>query len=97
MSKKNLCNFFSLLTCLIFYVKKNFPSKGSIVWKKDTPVPYQINEFIAEMGDNFESIMDAYFESFKERMQNRFRIPKQVVEEYKEDICFLVDFDKVYI
>ena len=58
---------------------------------------YQINEFIAEMGDNFKSIMDTYFEAFKERMKFRFRIPKQLVEEYEEDIYFLVDCDKVYI
>ena len=41
--------------------------------------------------------MDAYFESFKEKMQNRFRIPQQLVDEYEEEICFLVDCNKVYI
>ena len=49
------------------------------------------------MGDNFESIMDAYFETFKEKMQRRYRIPKKLVEDYKQDIFFLVDYDKVYI
>ena len=74
-----------------------FPSKGIVVWKKDRPVVYQINEFIAEMGDNFEGIMDAYFETFKERMQSRFRIPKKLVDDYEQDIYFLVDYDKVHI
>lgn len=66
--KTNPCNFGSLLTCQFFYVQKLFPSKGTIVRKKDMHVVYQINEFIAEMGDNFEGIMDAYFETLKKRM-----------------------------
>lgn len=67
-SKNNSCNFFLLLVFLFFNVQKFFPSNGNFVWRKDTPVLYQINEFINEMGDNFESIMDAYFDKFKERM-----------------------------
>ena len=45
-SKKNPCNFGSLLTCLFFYVQKLFPSKDSVVWRKDVRVLYQINEYI---------------------------------------------------
>ena len=45
-----------------------FPSKGTVVWKKDTPFLYQINEFIVEMDEKIESIIDNYFESFKEKM-----------------------------
>lgn len=58
---------------------------------------YQLNKYIIELGDNFESIMDAYFDEFKERMQNRYRIPKKIVEEFEKDIFFLVDCDKVHI
>lgn len=39
-SKKNPCNFVSLLTCLFFNVLKLFPSKGSVVWRKDVSVLY---------------------------------------------------------
>ena len=73
------------------------PSKGTVVWRKDIPVLYQINEFIAELGVNFDKVMDNYFEDFKERMNNRFRIPPKPVEYYKNDVCFMVDCDKVYI
>lgn len=83
VSKNNSCKFGSLLTCLFFYVQKFFPSKGTMVWRKDTPIFYQINEFMAKMGENFQSIMDAYFETFKEKMQRRYRIPKNLVEDYK--------------
>ena len=68
-----------------------------MVWGKDIPILYQINEFIAELGENFDSVLDSYFEEFKERMNNRFRIPPRLVEEYKEEVCFMVDCDKVYI
>ena len=30
-------------------------------------------------------------------MKNRFRILKKLVEDYKDDICFMVDYEKVYI
>lgn len=96
-AKPNPCNFGSLLVCLLFYVLKFFPSKGNVVWKKDRLVFYQINDFITELGDNFANVMDAYFNYFKQRIDNRFRIPQTLVEEYDKDICFLVDYDKTYI
>ena len=49
------------------------------------------------MGENYVSIMDSYFDSLKENMNNRFIIPKKLVEDYKGDVCFMVDYDKVYI
>ncbi|WP_233109386.1 hypothetical protein, partial [[Clostridium] innocuum] len=58
---------------------------------------YQINELIAELGDKFDEVMDGYFESFKKKMNDRYRIPQRLVEEYKDDICFMVDCDRVYI
>lgn len=96
-SKKNPCKFGSILTCLFFYIQKFFPSKGTVARKKDAPILYQFNEFIVEMGDNFESIMEAYFETFKEKMKSMYRIPNKLVEYYEQDIFFLVDYDKVHI
>jgi len=49
------------------------------------------------MGKNYDSIMDNYFDNFKEKMNNRYQIPKKHVGDYKDDICFMVDSDKVYI
>ena len=49
------------------------------------------------MGENFVSIMDNYFEVFKEKMNNRFQIPPKLVEDYKDDVCFMVHCEKVYI
>ena len=49
------------------------------------------------MGENLDSIIDNYFDELKEKMNHRFKIPKKLVEDYKDDICFMVDSDKVYI
>ena len=60
-------------------------------------VLYQINDYISKIRENYVNIMDNYFDVFKEKMNNRFRIPKKLVEDYKNDVCFMVDNDKVYI
>ena len=60
------------------------------------PVLYQINEYIAKMGESFDSIMDNYFDAFKEKMNNRFRIPEKLVNDYGDDVCFMVDYDNVH-
>lgn len=49
------------------------------------------------MGVNIDNIIDNYFETFKEKMQRKFRIPRKLVEDYEQDIYFMVDYDKVYI
>lgn len=41
--------------------------------------------------------MDDYFSKFHEKMHNRYRIPPQLVEKYKDDICFEVDIDYYYV
>ena len=46
------------------------------------PVLYQINEYIAEMGEYYNNIMDNYFDAFKEKMKNRFTILRNLVEDY---------------
>lgn len=41
--------------------------------------------------------MDNYFDASKEKMTNIFKIPKKLVDDYKDDICFMIDNDKAYI
>ena len=57
---------------MIFYVQNEFPSFGKIRWKTNRSVAVQINEYIEQMGDNFESIMTSYFEDFKKSMDSYF-------------------------
>lgn len=49
------------------------------------------------MGENFDSIMDNYFETCKEKIQGRFKIPRKLVEDYERDFINIIDYDKVYI
>ena len=41
--------------------------------------------------------MDSYFDTFKEKMNNRFKILEKLVSDYHDDVCFMVDCDNVYI
>ena len=40
--------------------------------------------------------MEIYFEEFKNKMKNRIRIPKSVVDNYFDDIYFMVDTYFIY-
>ena len=49
------------------------------------------------MGENFENVMDTYFEEFKQRMKMRMQIPEELVTRYYNDICFLVDTNNTFV
>lgn len=55
-TKSSQCNFGSILVCIFFYVKNTFPSFGTIGWKNNSSVVVQINEYIEQMGENFETL-----------------------------------------
>ena len=78
-SKNNPCKFGSLLTYLFFYVQKFFPSKGTVAWRKDVPILYQINEYIAKMGEKYVSIMENYFDAFKDKIIIDSRYPRNLL------------------
>ena len=54
---------------MLFYVQNEFPSFEKLEWKTNRSVVVQINEYIEQLGDNFESIMTSYFEDFKKSMK----------------------------
>ena len=56
--ENNSCKFGSLIMCILFYVKILFPTIGDVVWDKKKSITKNINEFINQIGDNFETIMD---------------------------------------
>ena len=57
----------------------------------------QVNEYIEQMGVNFETIMTIYFKYFKKSMKQRLRIPVSLVEQHINDNFFLIDIDYTYI
>lgn len=48
------------------------------------------------MGENFEAILDNYFNDFKYKMKNSMEIPKSVVDHYFDDRFFMVDTNYIY-
>ena len=66
-----MCKFGSLIVCIFFYIQKYFPSVLNVVWEQDTPVTKQINEYITQLGDNFENVMDTYFDEFKKNYEKK--------------------------
>lgn len=91
-----MCKFGSLLIYLFFYIQKCFPTHGGVIWDKKRPITIQISEFIGQIGDSFNGVMDNYFVEFKMKMRKRSRVPVSLVENYSKDICFLVDIDFTY-
>lgn len=47
-----------------------------MLWDKSRPVTKQITSYIEQLGENFETILDGYFDEFKGKMKNRMRILK---------------------
>ena len=90
------CKFGSILVCMFFYVQNEFPSFGKVGWKTNKSIAVKIIEYINQLGNNFESIMNSYFEDFKKSMKQRMRIPISLVEKHVNDICFLFDIDFTY-
>ena len=80
------CKFGAILVCMFFYVQNEFPSFGIVEWKTNSTIAVQINDFIEQLGDNFESIMPSYFEDFKKTMKGTMRIPVSLVEKHVKDI-----------
>ena len=68
-SKGAQCKFGSALVCMFFYVMKEFPSFGKVIWDQNKTVVDQINDFIEQMGDRFDDQMSVYFDDFKSAMK----------------------------
>lgn len=57
----------------------------------------KINEFISQLGDNFDSVMTSYFQNLKKTLRGRRRIPVSLVEKHLKDVYFLVDTNFIYV
>ena len=67
------------------------------MWKENRSIIAQVNEYIEQMGDNFETLMSSYFEDFKKTMKQRLIISVSLVEKLINDVCFLVNIEYTYI
>ena len=89
--------FGAILVCVFFYVQNEFPFVGKVAWRNDRTIIAQINEYIEQMGDNFDTLMTSYFEDFKKSLKQRLRILVSLVEKHVNHVCFLVDIDYTYV
>ena len=48
---------------------EEFPSFGKVNWDSIKSIVTQINEYIEQIGNNFEAQMTSYFEDFKKSMK----------------------------
>lgn len=62
-------------------------------WFANKPITVQIGEMIRDLGDKFGETMWGYLKNFQTRMHQRERIPTDIVQNFKDTICFLVDTD----
>ena len=74
---------------MFFYVMKELPSFGKVNWDQNKTIVDQINEFIEQMGDNFDAQMTIYFHDFKNSMKKRIRILVSLVDQHENDIFYL--------
>ena len=73
---------------MFFYLMKEFPSIGKVKWNTDKTIVEKINNYIEQMGDNFDAQMTSYFEDFKQSMKQRMRIPVSLTEHMKRIFVF---------
>lgn len=66
------------------------------MWDKSKPITKHINGYIEQLRENFETILDGYFDEFKGKMKNEMRIPMLVVDHYYDHIFFMVDTNFTY-
>ena len=86
-----------MLACIFFNVQNYFPTIGRIACDRNRIIVKQSNNLIDRLEENFEIVMDNYYEYFKAKMKNRMRIPKFVVDKDYDEICFKLDIDFVYV
>ena len=79
-SKSAQCKFGSILVYIFFCVQNEFQYFEKLGWKTNRLVAMQINEYIEQMGENFETLVTSYFEDFKKSMKKRIRILVSLVE-----------------
>lgn len=90
-----MCNFVSLLLFIFFYVQNMIPTNGDVVWDKTRPVTQQINDFKARLVIALTLLWMVIFRSLRGK-KKRSRIHQSLVDQYYDDICFLVEIDFSY-
>lgn len=61
----------------------------------DIPVGKQLSDLFNNMGERKQKNIDEYFQTLKARMNKRVRLSQEIVNKYKDDICFVIKKDEI--
>lgn len=87
--------FGSLITYLFFQILKRFSNMPQSKWKSDKCKMELMSRYYRKTSeDHMVSNINSLIRTFQTKMKKRVRIPKTVVEKYKEEICFMAKTDK---
>lgn len=64
--KNTSCKFGSLFMCIFFHGKNSFPTIVKVLWDRKKLVTEKIDDFIEHLEKNYETILDGYFDEFKD-------------------------------
>lgn len=95
--KKGTFRFGNLLLCLMLHITKQVPSIGYKELGYDIPVGKQLTELFNTMGENKENNIHDFFQALKTKMKKRTRLSQKIVDKYKDDICFVIKKDEIWM
>lgn len=86
--KKNVFKLGSLIVCLALYFMNEIPRIGRVQWAYDLLIATEINQGLQRFGNKANQIAALWslFKTFQGRVNNKVRIPKEVVEKYADTI-----------
>lgn len=95
--KKGTFIFGSLLVCLMLHITKQVPGIGNKKLGFDILVGKQLSNLLNSMDENKEKNINEYFQALKARMNARVRLSQEIVNKYKDDICFVIKKDEIWM
>ncbi|GLJ54638.1 hypothetical protein SUGI_1173840 [Cryptomeria japonica] len=63
----------------------------------DILVRKQLTQLFNTMGENKEKNIHDFFQALKTKMKQRIRLSQKIVDKYKDDICFVIKKDEIWM
>ena len=93
---KGILKYGVILESVFFYFNEEFCGFMKFEGKTSIPFTIQITRFYNKFSYYDFDLLDKYFQNFQIEMWKRERIPFHLVEEYKNEWCFLVNTRNVW-
>jgi hypothetical protein len=91
--RANPFRFGSLIVNIFFHVVHNFLGMHLTAWNSN-PTTIQISKYyIVQDNTWLDGVIYGQLKTFKIEMKQRKRIPREIVEKYKDKVCFMVEID----